>query len=154
MFLFLFCFVFFFFGYRVNQTLSKLGELFRNEDEMYIKKFENVYQVCVNYLNKWFDFSMMECISLKDSPEFQKILQLAESQELIDNLKADDLYSELIVISSLFSGDTGSSLKEKMTSMSVSDRWVYVVDLSATKLSNILVLVKFILSILPSKAFY
>lgn len=149
-----------FFGYRVHQTLDKLGELFPNENKMHIKEFERVYEVCLNYLKKWFDFSennifsIMDCISLKDSPEFQKVLQLSESIGIIDKLNADEMYSELIVISSLFSGDTGASLKEKMISMSVSDRWVHVIDLlGATKLRNILVLVKFILSIFPSNAF-
>lgn len=149
-----------FFGYQVRQSLTKMGEMFPGDENVYVNEFKHIYEVCINYLTKWFDFSSdnilskMNCIALESSPKFEKLLTLAESLSLIDSINPDDMYSEVILITDIFSNEQGTCLKEKMSKLSVPERWVCVVELlGKSKLKNVLILIRFVLSIFPSNAF-
>ena len=149
-----------FFGYKVTQTLNKLNDLFTGEGKVCENDFKHVYEVCVNYLCKWFDFSdsnvfaLMNCITLENSPQFSKILKLVETLGLEEKLNMDDMCSEVVEIVNLFSGEGGEKLKVTLQSKTIPERWVYITGLiGPEKLKNILMVLKFVLSIFPSNAY-
>ena len=43
-------------GYKVQQLLDKLEDLFPGEKERELGECRYIYEVCLKYLNKWFDF--------------------------------------------------------------------------------------------------
>ena len=59
------------------------------------------------YRSAWDDniLSMMNVITLENSPQFNEIFRLVESLGLEEKLNIGDTYTEVTIISKLFSGE-------------------------------------------------
>ena len=142
-----------FFGYTVSQALSKVPTAVASKLE---SQFLGFYSKAISYMEKWFDFSEknylyhLQCLDLRQSLTFEKLVDPVESVKLQRLVCIDDLYEEYCTVAEYVASGEGEA---SSSDVAIDAKWAAIFRRAGEgTLPNLLNLVSFVLSIPASNA--
>lgn len=146
-----------YFGHETKKVLNIIRESSQEVFDRTINNFILFIEKANLYLEKWFDFSqtnwlsLISCLSLKSAVTFDHFEKIIENLNLYRlNIGMDDLYSEITNFKVIYEK---VSEDKDFLEMSTSQKWSHLLVNTSEEFKNIIKIVSYLLSVPATSAF-